>query len=235
MKKTILSLILIVLVLALTACNGASAASETENNTDLSNNIEAATENENNTDTADGERQFSMPTEIFLMLGTVKLDETDLALDAEQASQLLPLWKALRSLGESETAAQAEIDAVITQIENGLTSEQISALEAMELTMQDMGGVAETLGVELGNLGGGFGEITPEMKATREAARESGDSQGRGNGLGPGSGQGPGSAEIDPAARETAMAERGGTWGARSGINSVLLDAIIEFLAAKAQ
>ena len=44
-----------------------------------------------------------------------------------------------------------------------------------------------------------------------------------------------GGAEMDPGARATAMAERGGVRGAHSGINSFLLDGIIEFLEAKVQ
>jgi hypothetical protein len=181
-----------------------------------------------------------MPTEMVLILGTVKLDETDFAVDAEQAAALRPLWKALRSIGESETAAQAEVDALISQIEDTMTPEQINAIEAMELSMQDMGSVAELLGIEMGGFGaGGFGEMTPEMQATRQAMRESGEFPGPGSGMGPGGGQGPGGgfggAEMDPDARATAIAERGGIRGARSGINSFLLDAIIEFLEGKVQ
>jgi hypothetical protein len=234
MKKTILTLtLIIVFALVLAACGTTGAESEvTSSSADQNNDANMAV----------GEPQFNMPTEMTLMLGTVKLDETELAVDAEQASQLLPLWKALRGLGESETAAQVEVDALVSQIEDTMTPEQISSIEAMELTMQDMGAVAETLGIEMGGFGGGFGEMTPEMQATRQAMRESGEFQRPGGDLpggGPGGGQGPGGgfggAEMDPEARATAMAERGGIRGARSGISSFLLDAIIEFLEAKTQ
>ena len=112
----------------------------------------------------------------------------------------------------------------------------------MQLTQEDMASVAETLGVEMGGIGpGGFGgEMTEEMRATMEAARESGEAPAgdqRPGGDLPGGGQGPGGqgGQMDPAARETAMAERGGVRGARSGINTALLDAVIEFLEAKIQ
>jgi len=109
--------------------------------------------------------------------------------------------------------------------------------------MQDMGGVAETLGVEVGGFGGGFSEMTPDMQETMQVMRESGEFQRPGDGDfpgdGPGGGQGPGrgldGAELDPDARATAIAERGGARGARSGINSFLLDGIIEFLESKLQ
>ena len=230
MKKTILSLTLLGIILVLAACDG--AASE-------------ATAEITNGDAANRELQFTMPTEMVLMLGTVKLDETDLAVDSEQASALLPLWKALRSLSDSDTVAQTELDAVVSQIEDTMTPEQIDAIEAMDLSMQDVAGVMEALGIEGESFGGGFGEITPEMQETMEAMRESGEfpgpggGMGLGGGMGPGGGQGPGGgfggAEMDPNARATAIAERGGTRGARAGINSFLLDAIIEFLEAKVQ
>ena len=237
MKKTILTLTLLVLVLALAACNSTTVETQAENSVTNDNS-----ENSNNNDDnpVNGENQFTIPVETAMMLGVVMLEETDAAVDADQASQLLPLWKALRSLGKSETAAQAELDAVFAQIEETMTIEQISTIAAMELTMQDTARVAEILGVELSNFGGRSGEITPEMQATREAARESGEfpGGGPGGGMGLGGGQGPGGqggAEMDPAARETAIAERGGARGAGFGLNTVLLDAIIEFLEGKTQ
>jgi hypothetical protein len=231
MKKNIFYLILIGLIFTLAACSSADAASPTGNAVDPAN----------------GERQFEMSTEMTLMLGTVKLDETDFAVDVEQAAELLPLWKALRSLSESDTAANVEIEALISQIGETMTPEQMEAIESMGLSMQDMNGVMETLGIEMG----GFGDMSEEMQATMEAAQESGDFPGGGDfprggdmppggGMGPGNGMGGGGgfgggAELDSAARATAMAERGGERGIRSGLNTNLLDAIIEFLEAKIQ
>jgi len=235
MKKIILPLILIVLVLALAACGGTAsepeAANPVKDDTSATGNSDGSA-----ADGANGDDEFNISTETMLMLGTIQLDETDSAVDAEQASALLPLWKALRSFGESETAAQIEVDALVAQIEDTMTPEQISTIEGMQLTQQDITSVAETLGIEMGGFGGGgFGEMTPEMQATREAMRESGESSGGGPGSGQGMGGGLGGAEMDPDARATAMAERSGARGARSGISSFLLDGIIEFLEAKVQ
>ena len=218
MKKTTLPLVLFVLFFALTACKVSSS--------------QATTENIRGDGTPNDGPQFTMSPEMNLMLGTVKLDETEFAVDAEQASQVLPLWKALRSLSEDDTTAQAEIEALITQIGETMTPEQTSAIDDMNLTMQDMGSVMETLGIE-GNFGGS-GQISEEMRATMEAARESGDFPGGGQGPGGGFG-GFGGAEMDPEARATAIAERGGMRGTGFGINTTLLDGIIEFLEAKVQ
>ena len=73
-----------------------------------------------------------------LVAGTLLLEETDLAVTAEQASELHLLWMAFRSLNSSETSAQAEIDAVLAQIEDSMSSEQLEAIAGMQLTSEDM-------------------------------------------------------------------------------------------------
>jgi hypothetical protein len=222
MKKTYRILLSNTLVLILAACSG----NPSESNTTVQNS-----------DSAD--REFEIPIEMQLMLGTVKLDETEQAIDSQQAAELLPLWRALSSLASSDTAAQAEVDAVISSIQDGMTAEQIEAIEAMGLTMQDFGDIVDTLGIETG-FGARFGEMTPEMQATIEAARESGEGRpgGFGGGQGFGGSQGPGGGfggdtGITPEMRETAIAARGGSFGRGFGINVALLDGIIVFLEAK--
>jgi hypothetical protein len=182
------------------------------------------------------------PLATLLILGTFTLENTEFAIDSEQAAKLLPLWKALRSLNESETVASEELQAVINQIQDTMTAEQIAAIETMDLTMQDLGAIAEELGLELDNFGGRLGELSPEMQATREAVRESGQFPGGGQGAGPGGGipgggpgggQGFGGGELSPEARQTAIAERGGLRGAQLGVNPFILEALIEFLETK--
>ena len=171
-------------------------------------------------------------------MGTFKLEETDYAIDSEQAAELLPLWKALRSLTESETAAIAEVDALLNQIVDTMTPEQLTAIDNMNLTRQDMAAVFEELGLELGGGVGRFGNMTPEQQATMQAARESGQlpAGGPGGGSGvPGLKPGGGSSEFDPDARATAIAERGGVRGANLGVSPVLIDTVIDFLENKVQ
>ncbi|MBC8332166.1 MAG: hypothetical protein H8E28_09320 [Anaerolineae bacterium] len=218
MKKIILTLTLLTLALILIACGGSASEAESASTTQLS---------------SAGEDDLSV--EMQLALGTVKLDEGENAIDAAQAAELLPLWKALLSFSGSEITAPEEIEAVISQIEATMTTPQIEAIAAMQLSRDDFASVYEMLGLEIA-VGGG--DITPEMQATMQAARESGEGPPEGFGGGQGMGGGPGGGgggetALDPAARETAIAERGGTRGAGVGINTTLLDAIIEFLEAK--
>ena len=84
-----------------------------------------------------------LPTVIELALGSLKLDETDYAIDAEQAAELLPMWQVYKELINSDTAAQEEIDALISQIQEAMSTEQLQAISDMELTEEDISAVMQ--------------------------------------------------------------------------------------------
>ncbi len=181
------------------------------------------------------------PQAIQLALGIFKLEGTEQALSTKQAAELLTLWKAARSLSQSETVAAEELQAVVSQIQDTMTPAQLDFLASMDLSFEDMGAIAEELGLDFG-MAGRFGDITPEMQATMQAMRESGQFPEGGFGGGQGLGGGPGSrgpggggfggeAGLSPEQRETAIAERGGFRQAGLGIPVQLLDAIIEYLS----
>jgi len=233
MKKTFLFIGISVILLVLAACGTTSL--------ELDNQVVEGQEPEQqiaiDNQTRDRDQEGNMPLALKLLMGTFKLEETDHPITASQAEEMLPLWKALRSLSESETTASEELDALVNQIEDILTPEQVTEIDAMELTVQDMRVVSEEMGIELGG-SGRFGDMTPEMQATREAARESGQFPGGGLGGGiPGQGGGPGGGNfggISPEARQTAIAEGGGVRGASLGLNPAFLEAMILFLEGKA-
>ncbi len=80
----------------------------------------------------------SLPTSTELLVGTFRLEDTDLAVTADQAKTLLPLWEMLQSLSSSSTAATEEIDAVVNQIKSTMTSEQMDEITSLNLTQQDV-------------------------------------------------------------------------------------------------
>jgi len=237
MKKVFFVVTLLALFTTLAACGTSTevVSLDSENQTTASGNT---TNTSSQPPETAGDRL--MPVAMKLALGIFKLEETDMPIDAEQAQQLLPLWKAVRTLSESETAASQEIQAVLNQIQGTLTTEQIQAIDAMQLTMADMNALAESLGLDFGG-GGRFGNLTPEMQATMQAARESGQAPpgGFGGGMGPGMGGGPGggaggeAGSVSPEVRQTAMAEWGTRGGSGLGINPALLEAVIKFLTEK--
>jgi len=95
-----------------------------------------------------------------LVLGTLQLEETDYAVTPEQAASLLPLWQAL----QGGVTAEAEVNAVLKQIEGAMTQEQLEAIAAIQLTQED-------LSVWMREQGMGFGGQgrSPELQATRQA------------------------------------------------------------------
>jgi hypothetical protein len=183
---------------------------------------------------SDYENAIRVPMQ--LAVGTLLLEDTELVVDSDQAAQLLPLWKAARSLSSSDTAAAEEVGAVYNQIQETMTPEQIAAIAALQLRREDMFDLVQELGLAFGP-GSGGGDFTPEMRETAQAARASGQGFPGGFGGRPGGGGGPGGgaggAGLSPEARETAIAERGGTRGASSGVNPTFIEAIITLLEGK--
>lgn len=163
MKKILFLLILLFLLsLALIACGGTSTTEETAGVEILGTPMPGG----------------GLSDSMRLVLGILSLADSDIPLTTEQATAMLPLWKAVRSLGESDTAAQAELDALYTQIRGTLTAEQLDAIDTMSLDMQSMASLAEKWGLDMGfaaGFGSGMrGTASPELQATRQAMRESG-------------------------------------------------------------
>jgi hypothetical protein len=171
MKKNILltlTLLLLLLALLFSACGGSSSTEETSQ-------VDAS--------------GTPMPGQglsdsMHLLLGILSLADSDTPLTTEQATAMLPLWKAVRSLGESDTTAQTEIDALYTQIRGTLTEEQLTAIAEMPLDMQSMASLAQELGIDTGFVAG-RGNMSPEAQATMQALRESGQMPQFEEGAGP--------------------------------------------------
>ena len=233
----------LIIILVLSACGGGNeeASSAGENN-ESSAVQRSGDDSSKEADPGIGEDfRDAMTISAQLGFGTLLLEDSEYAVDPDQAAQLLPLWKAARSLNESETVAEAELEAVFNQIEDTMTSEQISAISEMQLTGEEMTQLMEDFGLSFGFGGAGFENLTPEQQATAQAARESGERiPGSGFGLpGGGRGQGQGGQGIEfgnltpeqQATAEARRAERGGI-GARFAL--VFVDPLIELLEERA-
>ncbi len=167
--KRLIILTGILLILALTACGGTEEpVVEASNASVAAGSAGPATQTaaENNA-TLEISDDFS-PTGM-LALGILQLEETGLAVDEAQAADLLPYWQAVSSLTASGTAADVEIDAVIKQIESGLTAEQIAAINEMDISADSVTELMESgaffgrgrgsennEGAGAGGFGGGF-------------------------------------------------------------------------------
>jgi hypothetical protein len=144
-NQFLLLVMLVLLCLILVACGASSSSSNTLASP---------------SGTTDSKSGTSLSKINVLLVGTLKLENTDQALTADEAGQLLPLWQAYRSLSTSQTAAQAEVDGLLKQIESAMTSEQMNAINAMNLTSTDMMNLMQTMGVGMGPQG------TPDPNST---------------------------------------------------------------------
>lgn len=176
-----------------------------------------------------------------LIMGTLKLEDTHQAVTAEQAAELLPLWQTMLVLSESDTAAQQETEALVTQIQETMTAEQRQAITDMNLTREDMISIMQEQGLAMGGgpaggqntnpqggdpNGGGFGP-----GGFPDGAPPQGGFPGGGpGGGGPGGGGGQGS-DLTPDQIATAQASRQQEGG--SLVPPMLINALIEYLQEK--
>ncbi len=87
-----------------------------------------------------------LSTATRLAAGTLKLEGTSKAVTAVQAAQLLTLWEGYQSITSSDTRSQVELDALLTQIQAALPSDQLQAIEAMDLTEQSVSEMMQSMG-----------------------------------------------------------------------------------------
>jgi len=118
-----------------------------------------------------------------LALGTLKLEEVDeqhpvQAVTPEQAKSLLPLWQAL----QGEVVAQAEVDAVLNQIEGTMTEEQLRAVTDMQLTQEDMQAWLKEHGLGMGGGLPGASDMSDEERERLRATAEAGGGRPEGDG-----------------------------------------------------
>lgn len=229
MIKKIGLLLVMTMMLALAACSAAPAAQAAG----------AATSPSAQGTPQPGRGQVS--TELKLLIGTLQLEGTDQAVTKDEAAQLLPLWKALKTLTASQTSSQDEINALYTQIQQTMTADQNKAIDGMQITFQSIGQVEQKLGITPapGSFGS-FGTPSPEQQATRQARIAQGGGNFRGGAGGPGepSGgfngggfNGGGTQNQNNSQVATAIAGRRANGGR---VNSALLDALINLLTQRA-
>ncbi len=215
MKKFIGLLILAGFVLALTACGS------TKTGTAIASGGNG---------TPGGSEASSQAMQ--LALGTLKLEQTDYAVDAAQAAQLLPLWKAALSLGKSDTTAAEERTGLVKQIQKAMSTEQLKAIQEMGLSGQNLPAAAQELGIELG-----AGGPPPASSSTSNA---SAGASGGGMAGGPPPDAPGGMPGGDPGGGPGAQAAQSSqTQSSRSssfmGLSQALLEKVIQLLETKIQ
>lgn len=163
MKRIFIPTLIVVLTLLLASCGGtADPASTTSSSSDayVSPNLDVTYEG-------------ALNARLQLTLGSLKLAETTTPITADQAKTMLPLWEALLNMTRTGNSAQAEVNALLGQIEAAFTPDQLTAIREMKLTSPDMQTWASANGVTLGSGSGQPGSgsgMSPEARATKQAA-----------------------------------------------------------------
>jgi hypothetical protein len=206
-NKTLILFVVLVFVLA--ACSPASDTFATPN---LSVDTESAVSQRASGSELQDDYNDALSIQSQLAVGTLLLEETDLAIDAVLAEELYPLWQAVQSLASSDTAAEIEVQAVVNQIQDTMTPEQIAAIAEMELTAEGLTRMLEEGTLEV--FAGGFGRGSGDSEGEGETGRPGGGFGGGPGGGMPGAGRpagGPGSGGfpegLDPDAIATRQAE----------------------------
>jgi hypothetical protein len=75
-----------------------------------------------------------LSTATKLAAGTLKLQGSSNAVTASQAPELLTLWQAYQLMSSSDTTSQAELDALVRQIQSSMSSTQLQAIDDLGLT-----------------------------------------------------------------------------------------------------
>jgi len=187
-----ITIILALATLLLAACSGGESPAPASLDADESSTLDTSYDN-------------ALAVRNQLALGTLNLEDTPQAVTADQAATLIPLWQALRGTMNSGAAAQAEVDALLKQIEGAMSAEQLSTIRAMKLTQGDL----------------------------RAWAQSQGLSAGTGSGSGVGSGQPRSGQGLSPEERATRQAEREAQGSNSGGLSKALIDAVITLLESK--
>lgn len=228
MKKLSLVILGLLMIFVLVACGSEPAQDE------VTQGVESSGVDAEFSETPSPERGAQgLQDNVQLMVGTFLLEGTEEEVASEQAAELVILWKAFRSLSSSDNVAVEEMDALVKQIRDTMTDDQLNTIMGLELSLEDMFSMAEVLGIVPEDFSGfgrgeGDGDGFPEGGPGGFPGGGIPGEEGRG-------GQGPGGfgGDLDPDAIATARAERGGSQGIGSRFNSFLLDPLIELLESK--
>lgn len=125
MKSFYKIILLGIILLTMTGCAGNSSSPV------VSQSVTGTTTGTANTTAA-------IPELSKLVVGTFKLEGTENAIKPQQATELLFLWQGYKELTGRDSAADEEKEAIIRQVKENMTEAQLSAIESMNLSQEDI-------------------------------------------------------------------------------------------------
>ena len=182
-----------------------------------------------------------------LLVGTLKLEGTPSAVDATEAADLLPLWRAYSQLMNSDSTAQAEIDGLAAQIQSTMSPAQVQAITSMKLTQKDVLTTMGALGFAPSSSNNGSATSTPQASFNPNSGGFAGGAGGlpSGGGAPPSGGAAPagpiGGGDLGAGgfagsgAGQTSSTQVAGAPARANGIPPALLNALIDLLQKRSQ
>jgi hypothetical protein len=169
-----------------------------------------------------------LSTAARLAVGTLKLEGSNQAVTATQASQLLTLWEGYQSMSNSDTNSQVELEALVAQIQGEMTASQVQAIEAMGLTDKSVSEVVQSLGNSAN---------TTTLAITPGAATSNQPGLGGGPGGMPGGGGDSVMSAINggTTTQSTPATTQAATNAQTNLINPVVIRALIQLLETRSQ
>lgn len=169
-----------------------------------------------------------LPVETQLAVGILKLDGTDQAVTVEQAKELVLYWQVYKELSQSDTAAQAEIDGLIAQIQETMTDDQLQEISAMNITSQDV--ISPMQGITVASVDSGEAAVSVPSGGDMPAGGPPADGGAPPDGALPAdmSGAAPAS-----SGGQTQSAQANTGLGGAAGVPSALVEAVIQSLQQK--
>ncbi len=166
MKKKLVLLLSIIAILTVSACNAVGTTNG----------------NATQTTTAGSDQ---LPTLSKLVVGTYKLIDSSTPVTQTQAKELVILWKAYKELQTRDTKAQQEVTDLLSQINSSLSTDQIAAIDGMNLSARDVMSLVQELGVSA--------STTTTKTGSSSSSSSSGSSRSSGGATGgfPGGGMPP--------------------------------------------
>jgi hypothetical protein len=244
MKNNIIK-ILAILALTISACGG--LISQVQASTEPSKSVEETPAPQDGTP-GNGEPREVSDAERFV-IGIFKLEGSDLAVTADQATSLIPLLNSMKELlpqqrREAENAGQGtppaeqttppaeqatpqadnseEMESLFEQMQAVLSDEQLQAIADLELDQDAVTTFMQEQGIEMGQPGQGGqggGQTPPEGTPAGDMTRPEGTPS-----AGEGNGGGPGGGPGDGAP---------GQGGGLRFVSTELVDALIDLLQSK--
>ncbi|MDR3573626.1 MAG: hypothetical protein P4L50_07185 [Anaerolineaceae bacterium] len=244
LKKACIFTLTIAVAVALSACSAIQSVTGAQSPTTQASGTGSQT---GGTGASGTNAQITISPETRYAIGILKLQGTALAVTKDQATTLLPLWKAMLSLSSSNTTAPAEIQALQDQIKGSLSADQVTSIEKLDLSGTNMRTIMSSLNIQFGN-GGTRSTLTPAQRQAFAGGGGGGGFPGGGGGGFPGGGGGgfPGGGGGFPGGGAPGAGGTGGTGSnststrptpiggyaarARSAVNPMFVNAVINVL-----